>query len=207
MTGMLSSHLFGQHFEAVHLGHDDVQQHEGYLVLVLLEHRDGFASVLGFQDVVFLVEDVRQHGAVQLGVVHDEDLAALPHAWPPSTRLDSLSMQAIVFPYARSVSSSRGAMVSLDAFERRASVSLDELSVSGDRPRLSAEPLMVWAARKAVSTSTSECVRRCLSFGSPRRNLRPSPRSNAPSSPPLCYPRFLFRVPDRQPNSNRYFTP
>ena len=36
----------GEHFEAIHFGHHDVEQHEGDIELVLFELRDGLQSVL-----------------------------------------------------------------------------------------------------------------------------------------------------------------
>ena len=63
----------GEHLEAVHLRHDDVQQEQVDLHMVLLDGADGLQAVFGFQDLVFLSQHIRQNGAVHLRVVGNED--------------------------------------------------------------------------------------------------------------------------------------
>ena len=47
-----------QHAEAVHFGHNNIQQHQGDLLAVLLKHGHGFLAVLRFQDVVLSVQHI-----------------------------------------------------------------------------------------------------------------------------------------------------
>ena len=60
-----------QHAEAVHLGHDDVQQNQGNLASPLLEQAHALEAVLRFDDFVFVVQHIGQDGAVQLRVIHN----------------------------------------------------------------------------------------------------------------------------------------
>lgn len=75
MTGMssiqwLRVHL-AQHRKAVHDRHDDVQQDQRNAGVVLLQHGQAFPAVRRLQNVVVAAQDLRQNGAVHLGVVHN----------------------------------------------------------------------------------------------------------------------------------------
>ena len=63
----------GQHLKAVHLRHDDVQQKQVDLHVVLLNRAYRLQAVFGFQDLVFLPQHVRQDGAVHLRIVRNQD--------------------------------------------------------------------------------------------------------------------------------------
>ena len=54
-----------QNTEAVHLGHDDVQQDQGNLAPPLLEQAHALKAVFGFDDFILVVQHVGQNGAVQ----------------------------------------------------------------------------------------------------------------------------------------------
>ena len=56
----------GQHAEAVHVWHDDIQQHQGYLLLHLLEDAHRLESVLRLNNIIGLLQHGAQDGAVHL---------------------------------------------------------------------------------------------------------------------------------------------
>ena len=60
-----------QHRKAVHDRHDDVQQDQRNAGAVLLQHGQAFPAVRRLQNVVVAAQDLRQNGAVHLGVVHN----------------------------------------------------------------------------------------------------------------------------------------
>ena len=55
-----------QHAEAVHLRHDDIQQHKGDLRTMLLQHGHALQAVFRLQDVELVSQHIRQDGAVHL---------------------------------------------------------------------------------------------------------------------------------------------
>ena len=62
-----------QDTKTVHIWHHDIQQDCGDLVFMLLEDRYGLHTVLCFQDDVFILQHIRQDGAVHLRIIRDQD--------------------------------------------------------------------------------------------------------------------------------------
>ena len=73
LDGVVAVHEV-QHLKPVHLGHHKVQQHQRDIAHVLLHLFQAFLAVRSFEDAVIPAQDLRQDGAVHLGIVHDEDL-------------------------------------------------------------------------------------------------------------------------------------
>ena len=73
LDGVVAVHEV-QHLKPVHLGHHEVQQHQRDITHVLLHLFQALFSVCRFEDAVIPAQDLRQDGAVHLGIVHDEDL-------------------------------------------------------------------------------------------------------------------------------------
>ena len=65
LNGVIPVHD-GEHLEAVHLRHDDVQQDQVDLRAVLLDGADGFQAVFRLQDLILVSQHVCQDGTVHL---------------------------------------------------------------------------------------------------------------------------------------------
>ena len=63
----------GEDIEAVHVGHHDVQQHDGNIRAPGVQKLEALGAVGGFQDLEIVAEDLREDVTVHGGVVHDED--------------------------------------------------------------------------------------------------------------------------------------
>ena len=62
----------GEDIEAVHVGHHDVQQHDGNIRAPGVQKLEALGAVGGFQDLEIVAEDLREDVTVHGGVVHDE---------------------------------------------------------------------------------------------------------------------------------------
>ena len=76
LNGVVAVHEV-QHLEAVHLGHHEIQQHQGDIPHVLMQLFKALLAVGSFQNAVVPPQDLRKDGAVHLGIVHDEHLLLL----------------------------------------------------------------------------------------------------------------------------------
>ncbi len=72
-----ASNHTGKHFEAVHIGHDDIKQHEGNLFSVLFEGRNSFLAILSLDNFVFLFQHLGENLAIHGRVVNDEQQRAI----------------------------------------------------------------------------------------------------------------------------------
>ena len=62
-----------QYLEAIHLGHDQVQQHHGQLVPVFLDHLQCFPAVGRVQYFIVILQDHAQHIPVDFLVVYNQN--------------------------------------------------------------------------------------------------------------------------------------
>ena len=62
----------GKHLEAVHFGHDEIQQHHGEPVPVFPDGLQGLPAVAGTEDLVVVLQDHAQQFPVDFLVVHDQ---------------------------------------------------------------------------------------------------------------------------------------
>ena len=68
-----------QDAEAVHLGHDNIQQDQGNFAPPLLEQAHALEAVLRLDDFVLAVQHIGQDGTIQLRVVHNQNFLLLFH--------------------------------------------------------------------------------------------------------------------------------
>ena len=61
-----------QNAEAVHLRHDNIQQDQGNLSLLLLKQAHALKAVFGLDDLVLVGQHIRQNGPVEFRVVHNQ---------------------------------------------------------------------------------------------------------------------------------------
>ena len=70
MSEEYQKHLFDEDFQSVASGHDYVEQDKRNVFCVFFENLKGLVAILGFDNVIFIAEQIRKYGSVH-GVIID----------------------------------------------------------------------------------------------------------------------------------------
>ena len=74
----VGTHLL-QHLVSIHHGHHHIQQHDGYILVILPQQKQGLLPILSLQQMVFLLEQSIQNHAVYFHIIYNQYGIPLTH--------------------------------------------------------------------------------------------------------------------------------